>query len=192
MITLRHACVKKLGWCPEIIRPVILEEVREIIRELRAQRASLERTLDYILQRRTARAEYVIPTTQKKIEGLIEKIISSIHDDWQPTEVGEETWREYFLCLLDAPRDIRVWEELPCPDYPQTQYVAYVYSFFEKLFQIYRDEKFPEPVELTKSILKWKVGLTQQIHSHRNQLVVLNRMLKSYNDLLSSSLCSRR
>lgn len=208
---LRHLCLKHLNpdEVPEGIREDMRWEVEKEITELRDKKRNLEKKIDSIINQRK---KYFIPVTksiQRKINSLEEEITTFLFDEWKPENEAEEIWREYFFCLYEFTfiersvwgidmsnvkaihrHNTDIFENLYRPEYPMSTGVRILDFKYRELYLLYKNLKYPDPVQHSNESLKNKIKMTKESLKLKEEHRYITRLIWDYEDLLSSSLCS--
>lgn len=209
MMKLRHMTLFMLDHIPDGIRDDMKWEVEQEVTELKHKRRNLENSMDFVINQRK-KYFYPIPKNiQKKINKTENEISTFLFDTWRPSNEAEEIWREYFFCLYEFTYiersgfsidmsnvrslhdyNTEIFEKLDRPKYPMSEWVHLLDFKYRELYLLYKDLKYPDPVEKANECLSKKILLSKEYLKLKNDYGNIVNLIDSYEDLLSSSLWS--
>ena len=138
-----------------------------------------------------------------------DEISEFLFDYWIPVDEKEEIWKEYFFCLYDfmisekvhvdlsnirllSHDSIKIYEILERSRLTQSSHVRMLDYKFLELYTVFKNINVPDIHVVANKSLKKNIEITEQLSKKRKRLSQLSSELKFYEELLSSSLCSRK
>ena len=210
MFKLRHLCLQKLEEeIPPGIKGDMIWEVENEIKKIKTDQENIEDSVEHLRLQRLESHTTPSKRLTKKIHRIEDEISEFLFDYWIPVDEKEEIWREYFFCLYDfmiservyvdlsnirllSHDSIKIYENLERPRLTQSSHVRMLDYKFLELYTVFKNIKVPDINILANESLKKNIEITEQLSKKRKRLSQLSSELKFYEELLSSSLCSRK
>ena len=209
MFKLRHLCLQKLEECPPGIKDDMIWEVENKIKKIKTDRENIEDSVEHLRLQRLKSHTTLSKGLTKKIHRMEDEISEFLFDYWIPVDEKEEIWKEYFFCLYDfmisekvyvdlsnirllSHDSIKIYEILERPRLIQSSDVRILDYKFLELYTVFKNINVPDIHVVANKSLKKNIEITEQLSKKRKRLSHLSSNLKFYEELLSSSLCSRK
>ena len=209
MLKLRHLCLKELQDCPQELKDDLSWEVENEINKLETRIIHLEDSIEHLRFQRLKCHSTVCKVLTKKIIKLEDEIAQFLFDDWIPVEEKEEIWREYFFCLYDfmvsdknhidlsnvrllSEDSVKIYDTLKRPRLHQSSDVRLLDYKFLELYTVYKKIDVPDISQKANETLEKNIEITKMMSNQRDEIRISRKTISTYEELLSSSLCSRK
>lgn len=209
MFKLRHLCLQKLEECPPEIKDDMKWEVENEIKKIKKTCENIEDSVEHLRLQRLKSHTSLPKELTNNIHRMEDEISEFLFDHWIPDNEKEEIWREYFFCLYEfmiserayvdlanirllSHDSVKIYEVLERPRITQSLNVRLLDYKFLELYTTFKNIKVPDIHTLANESLKKNIEITEQLSKKRKKLSQLSSNLSFYEELLSSSLCSRK
>jgi len=209
MFKLRHLCLQHLEKCPPELIDDLGWEVENEIKKIKKSRENIENSVEHLRLQRLKSHTNLSKNLTHKIHRMEDEIAEFLFDHWIPIDEKEEIWKEYFFCLYDfmisekihidlsnirllSHDSIKIYEVLEKPRLPQSSDVRLLDYKFLELYTTFKNIKVPDIPATANENLKKNIEITKQLSIKRKNIDLLSSKLDFYEELLSSSLCSRK
>ena len=209
MFKLRHLCLQQLEECPAELADDIRWEVENKIKKIKKTRENIEDSIQHLRLQRLKSHSTLSKKLTNKIQHIEDEISEFLFDYWIPVDEKEEIWKEYFFCLYDfmisekvqvdlsnirllSHDSIKIYEVLEKPRLIQSSDVRLLDYKFLELYTVFKNIEVPDIPTIANRTLKKNIEITEQLSKKRKNMTLISSNLKFYEELLSSSLCSRK
>ena len=209
MIKLRHLCLRELQECPPELKDDLRWEVENELSETKIKLNNIESSLENLRSRVCKPYSTVNKKLTKNIHRIEDEISVYLFDTWIARNENEEIWMEYFFCLYDfmiseknyvdlsnirllSEDSVKIYDTLKRPMVYQSTDVRILDYKFLELYNVFKNIVVPDIPSMANETLAKNIEITKQMARHRKNILNLKNEIGFYEELLSSSLCSRK